>query len=406
MSIHAYITNSPQHAATPQEWEALSGDLSNYAANRMIYLNEYGENLPPGVTPTSIKDAIEAGAVWVDWCGWPMYGAGSGAFGDFLLSMGLSLPNFTFFPPMYQYIDAPRLLTVDSPLSYPFIVNDQVYNSVVHVTFSFNATKYVYAGFAIRYGKGAYIWNFGNDNQAFGFDQGTGASEPEYKVASFIQSIISQLPAASGGTVPSSTSSSSSSSCSVSYAMVNGTQVPSIVYSGSTYLEYTAMHALGFYTYNAPSTQCNGSTYYIYSGYRPLLSGTLSGGHWDFKSSGYNTVPSQSQGGSSPVSSSISAVVNGTPVPAIVVNGSTYLLGSTMQSIGFSINSNAPSSGGYYDYTGFTPKPTPVSLSNGTWTFTATVGKPQNGELLLVAGLGLGGLLALGYLMRPPGVKG
>lgn len=68
------------------------------------------------------------------------------------------------------------------------------------------------------------------------------------------------------------------------------------------------------------------------------------------------------------------ATVNSHIVPTIVLNGTTYLAGPIMQSIGFTINSNAPSStyagNPFYPWTAFSPSlASNQHLTNGHWVF-------------------------------------
>lgn len=191
------LSGTPQHAATIGQWDILKNGLAPYARTRDVYLNLLGEKISK--SPAEIASLIRAGAVWVDYCGWPMYGyGGSLGFVSFLQSAGIAQPSaMSFDANVGGYV---RALSTQEPLAYPWIRNQYANDTLL------TPPMYVYPSFAIRIGNGAYCYAFGNDGQAFNIplykrleaNQIT-TSMPTQDYLPFIEYIIRSLPAASSG---------------------------------------------------------------------------------------------------------------------------------------------------------------------------------------------------------------
>ena len=350
MPVVVLNQGTAQHSAPVSEWQSLQSDLQGQTNGHYVYLNELGENTT--VPLSTIVRMIENGAVWVDYCGWPFWGVSSGAFSDFLQLMGMNIPNVSFFTSGDMYDNYPRSLSMHQPFPSSFVVNTLAFHTNFYNILTFSPL-YVAASFAIKYGKGAYVYAFGNDGQKYGFlsasagDQGV----PVANYASFIQSILASLPA------PNSTGQDAAAP--------------------------------------APSS---GS------------SGYGSGGS-SYPSPG-NGYPSSNGGGGSSVSGSyptVNATVNGTAVSAYAVNGNTYLNQAQTQALGVQWNSNAtcqPINGQEYcNYDGANP-PFKVTGGAGNWQFTYTGGGLFGGlgsnasKWLLMGGVALGALAFWQYTTR------
>ena len=172
MAVNIIVySNNIANAASSSYWGQLEASLRlNTAianANFTIYLNENGEY--SGVSPQTIANEIYNGAVWIDWCGWPLWyndinavlsTMGGGAhFGDLMTAFGYqmgyqgnSYPSFSAVPSGFPYL---RSLVVSSKPQNPgFIANP---NTPSWTT----GGDYTYSSFAVRYGAGAYIYAVG-----------------------------------------------------------------------------------------------------------------------------------------------------------------------------------------------------------------------------------------------------
>lgn len=216
----------------------LESELQKISTPHTIYLNWGGEILaaPQGssgaLTPYGLAGMVKSGAVWVDWCGWPMfYGStgtyGAGGFGTFLSALGIVATDLPYDParPIFGYIEpgqpgAPftepimygcfalpgqlgdgydRSLIVDRSLS-SMDTNGRPWQVNTDAPFQYwdigGNRQYVYSSFAILAGNGAYIYAYGNDTpyclweQTSGLSYGVGLSQ----YLPFIRRIVASLP--------------------------------------------------------------------------------------------------------------------------------------------------------------------------------------------------------------------
>lgn len=181
------------HRPAPQNW------LTELAQSTPagVQINAAGETLPDpqglswaGLSPfrepyaVSLAKQVQAGMVWVDYTGWPMYreetllastDRGPSGFQDFLNAAGIPLAHtFETVDPsgLWPY---PRSLQVLGPLPSQFVANPYALHSHPY-----------YASFALRIGSGWYIYAYGTDSP--GSDQTYGV-EPAV-VAQFLRELL------------------------------------------------------------------------------------------------------------------------------------------------------------------------------------------------------------------------
>ncbi len=184
---------------TPGEtgWGYLVNALTGQAPNRVIFLNEVGQNVPDPYTLSYIADQIEAGSVWVDWTRIPFSSSsnlGRGALSTFLGLLGHPLENIEF-----PLVDGTPTVSTTSPLS-GILINPAAVVSPTHlVEYGHGVynpqpgTSYL-ASFAVLHGKGAYIYASWMEDTIFGIPDGntSGVSATDY--IPFLLSTISALP--------------------------------------------------------------------------------------------------------------------------------------------------------------------------------------------------------------------
>lgn len=175
MQITVYNDNVANSAPSAW-WGELLDDLQKtpviVGSDLTIYLNENGEycNIPTA----EVAAMIAQGGIWIDWCGWPFYYnlfdatmavfgpelyTSPDRFGNLVQHMGFQLgygslgyPVFDRTPPGYEYL---RALKTTGPVD----MTGFTYNS--NTPPSQSGSTYIYPSFAIRYGKGAYIYAMG-----------------------------------------------------------------------------------------------------------------------------------------------------------------------------------------------------------------------------------------------------
>ncbi len=201
-------TIAPVHTATASQWDALAAALPQFYGHD-VYLNNLGENVSDKYPPTLVGQLIQQGAVWIDWCGWPFWDYGSTAFQELMSLLGIqATPDFN----MADIGDKVPGTTFERSLILPAqLLQPAVYNhNAPHGTAQkMNAgiiavgQRYWYSSFAILYGKGAYIYAYGNDSSYGLFGVGgynTGVPLSQYNP--FILEVLSNLPQPSPNPVP------------------------------------------------------------------------------------------------------------------------------------------------------------------------------------------------------------
>lgn len=190
------------HPAPASAWNALAQTLQPLGAHRDIYLNELGENPSVALTSYKIASLIKAGAVWVDWCGWPMYGqGGASGFSTLLGALGVSIPGLTFdtskLPQNISLSAAAstaltyeRILISTAPFPAAILTN---YRTGYGSTSGIGQKFYFASSFAIKYGKGAYIYAFGNNGQSFGLLQFNRNANPGVLPTNYIPFVIDTI---------------------------------------------------------------------------------------------------------------------------------------------------------------------------------------------------------------------
>lgn len=189
------------HAAPTQDWSQLQLALQNspriQTSNLQVILNEQGEY--SGWPYTQIASFVQNGGIWIDWCGWPLALTDFSGFGDFPanftnLAAALGSPmgydqgqvSFSAIPSGWPYV---RSLVVTGTPGGGFIANPNTQNIT-------SGSKQVYSSFAIRSGKGAYIYAFGN-NESYGaslfFAAGGVGHVPFAQYWPFIQQVIDDI---------------------------------------------------------------------------------------------------------------------------------------------------------------------------------------------------------------------
>ena len=182
MAVNIIVyNNNLANTAPGAYWSQLETDLRLDTviqdSNLTIYLNENGEY--SGVSPQTVANLVQNGAVWIDWCGWPFYyndissvlagilgssiasfSESPGGFGAMVAAMG--------FPLGYNSLSHPVFAPVPSGIPYvrSLIVSGQVRipgfqaNGFLSSPYYQSGGTYIYPSFAIPYGKGAYIYAF------------------------------------------------------------------------------------------------------------------------------------------------------------------------------------------------------------------------------------------------------
>lgn len=324
MGIIKLYQGVPQHAAQPGLWLTLASALAGVARNRNIYLNELGEK--PSQTPQTILSEIQQGAIWVDYCGYPMYGLqGASSFQNFLVSAGVPLPpGLTFeqnMPPMYgSGVTYTRELWTTSPLAYPFIPNPMQAPATARMITG--ALYHGYGSFAIRIGKGAYMYAYANDGQSYSLQAAQDKDFPVNSYIAFIKQIANQLPTASvtaGGSPPKQSSYPSVN------AWINSKSNPisAINVDSDTYLSVSALAAYGVTPKSGASTVVyNGTSYALWSDMSPSLSASSVG----LGSFIFHVNSGSSPGSSSPTAPSKNGQITGVLIAVAGIGGAWYLL--------------------------------------------------------------------------------
>ncbi len=193
------------HYAPNSEWSqlyyALQNDASLNSKDISVKLNDEGEYT--GWTYSEIASFVEGGGIWIDWCGWPLAATDTTIFvpmGDFeanfaglAKSLGVPMgyengpPSFSAVPSGFPYVRS--LCTTGAVEGQGFEANP---NSISTVS----GTTHCYSSFAIRYGKGAYFYAFGN-NIAYGYGdllpQTPNPGVPFDQYWPFIQSVMQEI---------------------------------------------------------------------------------------------------------------------------------------------------------------------------------------------------------------------
>lgn len=203
MTLIPIYKGTISHAAGYNRWSQLYSNLTGQTGSRAVYLNELGQDVT--IPLDAIAQAIYNGAVWVDWCGWPFYSIGPNAFNDLIESMGYSLSGVQWTKiGQVQGLSYPRYFSSTESIPSRWIVNTLTPYGAGSTSFlntGFGVTYHYYAtSFAIPYGKGAYIYAYGDDGQSFSDFQVTppsnGVSPSIY--SSFILDVLSKLPTPNG----------------------------------------------------------------------------------------------------------------------------------------------------------------------------------------------------------------
>lgn len=205
------------HTAQTQWWSQLASALTAYKGERNIYLNNLGENDSASFPPSYIASLIKEGAVWIDWCGWPFfrsYNKENGAI-DFFRAMGIPTPltwNMNAMVDVSPYTNMDRALILTKSNPY-IIVNSAAPSGTARVgelgglyaqgvsVFGSSPPDVYYTSFAVKYGKGAYIYAYGN-TQRYGAAGAFSLGVAPAQYIPFVQSIVHSLPAAGKTTSP------------------------------------------------------------------------------------------------------------------------------------------------------------------------------------------------------------
>lgn len=185
VGITVLLDSRASHSAPTVEWgelnTALRQDTQINNSDLQIILNENGNF--DNYSPQTLASMIYNGTVFIDWCEWPMsvnneslYSGGLSnalgfllgntyeSFGQFLSAMdivvGYNNQTYPAFSPTPSGVaNAYSLMTTGAmPANAGFKVNPLASMQVVGDT-------YIYPSFMIRYGKGAYFYAYGNDQQ-------------------------------------------------------------------------------------------------------------------------------------------------------------------------------------------------------------------------------------------------
>lgn len=219
MTLIPIYKGTISHAAGYNYWSQLYSNLTGQTGSRAVYLNELGQDVT--IPVDSLAKAIYNGAVWVDWCGWPFYSISPNAFNDLLQYMGYNMSGVQFTKlnlvptgaseyfgnvskSFFREIVYPRYFSSTESIPTQWIINKLTPYGVGETSLLdsgfFDTTHYFATSFAIPYGKGAYIYAYGDDGQRFGNFELTppynGVSPSIY--ASFILEVLGRLPKPNG----------------------------------------------------------------------------------------------------------------------------------------------------------------------------------------------------------------
>lgn len=190
MSIHVIQPTLTEetgglHVAPASAWTRLSAALRSLAQSREIIENDAGEVIDR--TPENVANTVANGAIWIDYCGWPMYwqrsgiGVGLGGPGVPLGGDGMTrfLRQIYRIPPAYgngagPVFEPPAGVIIPGGYSRALIISTRAQDAGIAVPSGSEFRPehpqiardgnfaWVYPMFGIPYGAGWYFYACGN----------------------------------------------------------------------------------------------------------------------------------------------------------------------------------------------------------------------------------------------------